>query len=643
MFGLKWNWLALAAILAALGAHDRLWGQAEKSPPVAYVEATAPQFRPLTAADVQTSLAKIKAAADALDQRFVLAGDSADGWKAYLAWDQFKVELQKAKPDDAVIKAVHDKLAAGYEGLELKCFANLRIALGNYVPVAAWFGAPGLDAKFKSHSDELTQQIKSLSVHPSTEETQKISDNLIWLETFGQATELVRETRQRFSKANFHAQLGGELLAMGVGGPIDDVAPIDDVILGTVIHGTGHTVGKTTAVLAPNPAFATFDAMLAAVNSSSNVGRNGPVCIYSTAQTSLAADKRFWLDETGLHAHPAQAAAETHSTINNIVSIKGRKLVEKIAWRRAGQQLCQAEAIASAHATSRLGARVDAEADPLIQKSNEQFEAKARKPLDERRAFPRELSFDTLAAALDIHGTQALESQLAAPLAPPELAGPADVSLRIHESAINNMAETVLTGMRLSDDMVQRTLLELLGRLPDQLKNDENREPFTIVFPPENSPMQPVTVSFGEGTVTITLRGAAYIIGDQTKPGMNVTAVYKFEKTPDGLSCGPPGRPANLRLRAEARRQRSFAQQGIYTVLQAKFGKLFAPEIKLQGFKFNEGKLAAAGQLVPQEIIARDGWIAIGYRRAAASGPVTAANDVRACALKSPLTLSNRT
>ena len=215
------------------------------------------------------------------------------------------------------------------------------------------------------------------------------------------------------------------------------------------------------------------------------------------------------------------------------------------------------------------------------------------------------MSFDTLAAALDIHGTQALESQLAAPSAPPELAGPADVSLRIHESAINNMAETVLTGMRLSDDMVQRTLLGLLGHLPDQLKNDENREPFTIVFPPENSPMQPVTVSFGDGAVTITLRGAAYIIGDQTKPGMNVTAVYKFEKTPEGFRAVRQGDLQIYGYGLKPGAPRSFAQQGIYTVLQAKFGKLFASEIKLQGFRFNDGKLAAAGQLVPQEIIAQ--------------------------------------
>ena len=83
---------------------------------------------------------------------------------------------------------------------------------------------------------------------------------------------------------------------------------------------------------------------------------------------------------------------------------------------------------------------------------------------------------------------EALESQLAAPSAPPELTRPADVTVRVHESMINNVAETVLTGMRLNDDMVQRTALELLGRLPEQLKPDENKEPFTIVFPPENTP-----------------------------------------------------------------------------------------------------------------------------------------------------------
>ena len=96
---------------------------------------------------------------------------------------------------------------------------------------------------------------------------------------------------------------------------------------------------------------------------------------------------------------------------------------------------------------------------------------------------------------------------------------------------------------------------------------------------------------------------------------MNVTAAYKFVKTPEGLGR-PPGRLQIYGFGLVPGTQGDpLRQEGIYTALQAKFGKIFGPEIKLQGFKFNNVKLAAAGQLVPQEIIAQDGWLAVGYCR----------------------------
>jgi hypothetical protein len=175
------------------------------------------------------------------------------------------------------MEKVYDKLASGYEGLELKWFADLRTALGKYLPVAGYIGSPDLAAAFKIQVAKLQQQVKSLNANLSTDEARTISERLHWLETLRQAPELVHEVRQRFSLPNFHVQIGSDLLAAAVGGPIDDVAPIDDVILGTVVHGTGRTVGQTKASLTPNPSFATFDALLEAVNYSNNVGRNGPV------------------------------------------------------------------------------------------------------------------------------------------------------------------------------------------------------------------------------------------------------------------------------------------------------------------------------------------------------------------------------
>ena len=60
--------------------------------------------------------------------------------------------------------------------------------------------------------------------------------------------------------------------------------------------------------------------------------------------------------------------------------------------------------------------------------------------------------------------------------------------------------------------------------------------------------------------------------------------------------------------------------------MQTKFGKIFEPEIKLQGFKFAQGKLATAGQFVPREIISQHGWLVIGYGRAGSSGAAVARN-----------------
>ena len=221
MFWVKRTMFGVVAILATLGAEDLVLGGPKVSPPVAtggtdslftqdlemphpdhYVAvlsntvsqvaaaapvgvSAAPPFRPLTAADAQDALAQVKTAAADLDQRFATAGTSADGWKEYLSWDQFKGELAKAQPDTTVLGKVYKRLASGYEGLELKWFANLRTALVNYLLVAGQVGNPDLEAAVKSQIDDLTKQLKSLSPHPTTEETRKIANLLVWLESTG--------------------------------------------------------------------------------------------------------------------------------------------------------------------------------------------------------------------------------------------------------------------------------------------------------------------------------------------------------------------------------------------------------------------------------------------------------------------------
>ena len=98
---------------------------------------------------------------------------------------------------------------------------------------------------------------------------------------------------------------------------------------------------------------------------------------------------------------------------------------------------------------------------------------------------------------------------------------------------------------------------------------------------------------------------------------MNITAVYKFVKTPEGFRAVRQGDLQIYGFGLVPGTKRSFRQQSIYTALQAKFGKIFSPDIKLQGFKLQRqvgrGRAAraagnhrpgrvAGGRLLPRQI-----------------------------------------
>ena len=85
--------------------------------------------------------------------------------------------------------------------------------------------------------------------------------------------------------------------------------------------------------------------------------------------------------------------------------------------------------------------------------------------------------------------------------------------------------------MVLRDDMFQSAIVSLLGKLPERFKDNQDPEPWTIVF----DPVQPITVSFVDDGYRVTLRGHRFFKGDKGYPGMNVTVAYKILKTDKGF------------------------------------------------------------------------------------------------------------
>jgi hypothetical protein len=627
--------LATGLVAAALCAASAFWEAgyvdaatpAEAFPPADQLAAACRKakadFRPLTEADLQDAKAELIDAMARLDRRLDAAGENGAAWRKYLQWPRLRAQLQQGKtPDLEVLDAVYTRYTAGYDGLELVWFLDLREALRRYRDMARSAGDPQLRTRYDQLLDFLAAHLEAYAARPTAEDALRIGQAICQLEDARQAPALVRAIRHHFLRPNLFLEVSADVVAAGIATPIDETAPVHEVILGTDVYGTGHTTGRVRAELAADSGRAVIDAVFLGNVKTRNIGYHGPVRIYSRGSTRLDARKRFWIDTTGLASLPTVSSAATRTKITGIRSRKGRRLVERFAWRRTFKQKGQAECIASRRAEKRVNGQIDRQAAETIGRANRAFVDKFRKPLLQRKLFPQQLRFTTTREALRVVSLRADQYQLAAPTAPPKLFPQADLALALHESMINNVAAGALAGRTLREKALEATLIDLLGELPEQLKADEDRQPWAVSFSPIYPITQyrpPISVAFGQNGFRVTVRGRRFYKGEESYPGMDVSADYKIERTQQGFAAIRQGDLQILPPDFASGRTRKLSPREVVirTLLHRRFEKIFKQEMLGEGFVL-PGKWQKMGKMRPVQLACQDGWLTVAWKRAPA-------------------------
>jgi hypothetical protein len=573
------------------------------------------EFHPISQADVAEARTTLMEAFDRLDQRLTLAGAGGEEWRKYLHWEAMQGALRGDKPDVKLLTGIWARYSAGYDGLELVWFVDVQRALHNYIATIGAVDNPRIRKAYEKTLDRLAARLDAYAAQQTTDGALVISELVRWLQEARQTPELVHAIQQHYAQPNVFAEVAAEIVGAGMVESVDDVTQVSDYILGTSVCGTAHTVGKTSVALSPNAEMGVIDTLFFGTADSNNVGEHHPVTILSSATTRLAACKRIWIHDGGLSAFPAVSTAETSIQICDIQSSKGRRIVERMAWKRAGKQQSEAECIASRHAEARLNERIDDQAAEPLDRANTQYVEKFKRPFSERKLFPQVLRFSTTAKALCLLALQAGDGHLGAPGSPPPAVEGADMSLRLHESAINNLAFDALAGRTVYEEKVQAAVTDALGRLPEKFKGDEDGKPWAITF----AARQPVAVSFADNGFKVTIHGVKYYKGPNSYPAMNVSAVYKIEQSPKGVKAVRQGEievfPPDFT--PGTGQQLDTQRQIIRTLLTKRFAKVFEPEFLGQGIELS-GRWKAAGKLMPIQVVCRDGWLVIAWKRAAA-------------------------
>jgi len=588
----------------------------EKSPVLSFqemCEAAAEAFVPKTPADVDRSRDELNRVAKCLDERLAMEADRGVSWREYVQLDELISQLDsKDGPDLEVLDNIQTRLSKKHEGLGMVWFVDVRRALNRHQLMVRALNNEKLVPQYKVMLRQLADQLTKYARNPSPEASLQIGAVSGWLNDIKLASDLSLAIRERLSRPNLFLILSDDLVKAAIEEPIRENTIIEDCILGTTVTGTGDTTGKTVVNLVPDADMAVFDIKIFTDTESETVGRNGPAIICSSGVTEVRACKRLWFDENGMDSHPTVAKAESKTTINSVRSASGRRIVEKVARNRVAQRKSQAEAIGAEHAEERVCNRVDREVQKMIDKANDAFITRLKRPLSERNMFAQSLDTRTTEDAFCVQAKLADIGQLAAPSGPPTIADNLDLSMRLHESMVNNLAATAFSGITLTEERFLAAVKKTLGKLPEELKREEGKEPWTIVF----ARQQPISVLFGNDGISVTIRAREFHRGDSKYPGMYITAKYKIEKTPEDdfkavlrgdLLIYPqritPGSAGKLSSR----------EITIRNLLARRFEKIFKNEMVIKPIEL-QGKFSKVGKLLLSQWTAEHGWLAMGWK-----------------------------
>jgi hypothetical protein len=381
-----------------------------------------------------------------------------------------ELSAELAKGTEASAKALHESAArytGGAPGLELPQFQDVGKELTAFADVlAAYQNADAKDANAKD-MEALAAALDAAAKDPAGVNRQELGELLARLAASGQAPQLVAAAREQLSQPNLLVRASRAVVAGGIDDNINEITPVKDVILGTNVVGNGNTVGQVRSRLVPDAKHAIVEIDLSGTTNARTVGYHDPVTVFSHSTTSLLGQKRIRFDEAAFTGLPATADCCTRNTIDSI-DVCGGCLIQRIATKRVYSNKSTAESISADHAETRLENRMDTRAADMLTNLNRNFNEKFRWPLMRRGAFPQELKFSTTSDWLSIVALQARPSELAAAAPAPEPTTDSQLSVRVHESVIENFVAATIAGQTVRDERFKRMVRNVGGKKLNQ-------------------------------------------------------------------------------------------------------------------------------------------------------------------------------
>jgi hypothetical protein len=299
---------------------------------------------------------------------------------------------------------------------------------------------------------------------------------------------------------------------------------------------------------------------------------------------------------------------------SNVSGISARNdLVRQFAGRRASHPISRAtmDAEARTMTVANLKGELDGRVAAAIQKAHEDFKqlqqplsrvAEVLAPLAREGATPYFDSARSSATSIELNAYARARDQFGAAAVCPITSLDADVLLRIHVSAANNMGETITGGKRLADSLLMQWAQVLYEELPLPLMVHSRAKRWAVVMRKQ----RPIEVQIPEANqFLIRLEIDSLEIDDQLFAAAS-SATIRYRLAKNDLGEYQLNRDGGVQLQTTAPDEARL-------LLHEKLTAFFGPVLNAGGLVIPEGGVLGALKRVESKgIHAEAGWIVAG-------------------------------
>ena len=545
--------------------------------------------------------------------------DNYAAWMEYLELEPLLENIENDKSPGAIGRealALNYRLVGTVPGLELTVLRKLRDSVNRLVSAIRFRNAEKSINTLTKQLESLAERIRELDQRPSAEDAAAIAAMIDILNSSGQANNVVHSLRNTFGRPNAAVLVGEQMVRTAVSQNINQTTPVNDCILGTRIIGNATTTGQVSASLLPSIGAARINITLSGIVCTSNNGYNGPVRLRTSGAGQVFASRSMSINEAGISLDPVFVQAHINNRIDSIHPKRkiGSRLVKRIARKRAAEQKPQTDAIANRKLRNQTMEQFSSQTDEQAAIEIPDFMRDVR-PMLKRLSLTEPLRlWGSTERAIFIDATLRRADQMTTVVARPHITGSFAAAAQIHESAINNAASPILAGRTIGEEQLA-DLMEATGRempIGEDSTDEEDTTPFEISF----SRLRPVIFEARDQVIRVGVRGTRFSQGSrEIRQAMEITAVYKPEKQPDGSVILK--RDGEVGVDFPGGKRLSVTQTGLKSTIKKKFSSVFPETLLDQPMKVPdtvEMESIRGRVFQPHCVDASHGWLTIAVR-----------------------------